>query len=381
MADHSFEAENSSANARGRRRHTTPARSQYPSTSFSTSSSYIFPQFSGPGRRAYPTPASPFATDDDKSWKGELSWQFEPSGWQENRDFGSAFSPWATTSVASTRSRIFRRSANDYYLSHTNGAFQSYGNSYQDFSRSGYDLVPTGRLELQSYVARGNHGGAFSERSYASHEHTRTRASPMLLSIKEGSAGNSGPLVDTDEMSIDHGVPRDMDRQIRLIDTYRDCNQEQDPRWFSVSHAYMDGGNVHASHDHKGHHDLGFADHSHHHHGDHSAMQGGLDHVPAFEEEDDDEEDEAVAPRSVGLFGLFRYSTMLDFVLIFFGCLGALINGGSLPFYSLLFGKFVNKLALGGEDKKKMMQEVDSVWFFFPYSLSFDLGYFIRIVI
>lgn len=373
MADHSFEAENSSA-TRGRRRHTTPARSQYPSTSFSTSSSYIFPQFRGPGRRAYPTPASPFATDDDKSWKGELSWQFEPSGWQENRDFGSAISPWATTSTASTRSRIFKRSANDYYLSHTNGAFQSYGNSHHDFSRSGYDLVPSGRLELQSYVA----GGAFSERSYASHEHTRPRASPTLLSIKEGSAGNSGPLVDRDEMSIDHGVPKDMDRQIRLIETYRDCNQEQDPRWFSVTHAYMDGGNVHASHDHhKGHHDLGSADHSHRHHGDHSAMQGGLDHVPAFEEEDDDEEDEAVAPRSVGLFGLFRYSTMLDFVLIFFGCLGALINGGSLPFYSLLFGRFVNKLALGGEDKKKMMQEVDSVWFFLLYSLSFDLGYFI----
>ncbi|KAH6790052.1 hypothetical protein C2S51_005058 [Perilla frutescens var. frutescens] len=287
MADHSFESKNSSANARGRRRHTTPARSQYVSTSFSTSSSYIFPQFWGPGRRANPTPASPFATDEDKSWKGELSWQFEPSGWHENRDFGSAFSPWATNSVSSTRSRIFRRSANDYYLSHTNGAFQSFANSHHDFSRSGYGPVPSGRLELQSYVERGGNGGASSDRSYASHDLTRPRTSPILSSIKEGSAGNSGPLVGRDEMSaIDHGLPKDMDRQMRLIKTYRDCKQEQDPRW---------------------------------------------------------------------------YATMLDFVLILFGCLGAFINGGSLPFYSLLFGKIVNKLALDKDDKAKMMHEVNNI--------------------
>lgn len=107
--------------------------------------------------------------------------------------------------------------------------------------------------------------------------------------------------------------------------------------------------------------------HNHHHNQQHDHHH----QVQAFEEEEDEEEeDEAVGPRSVGLFGLFRYAVMLDFVLILFGSIGALINGGSLPFYSLLFGKFVNKLSLGGTDKKKMMKEVDTVRIFRSFSIS-----------
>ncbi|KAG6397924.1 hypothetical protein SASPL_139374 [Salvia splendens] len=339
MADHSLEAENSPAFRRGRRRHTTPVRSEYVSTSsFSTSSSYVFPHLGGAGRVANPTPASPFATDGDRSWQGELSWQFEPSGWHENRGLGAAaFGPWATSPSATPRSRIFRRSANDYFMLRTYGGIPS-----RDFSVSGYDLTPQPqprRLELQSYIG------------------------PAMVAINEGS-GRS--LVD-ETASLDQ-VPGDMDRQMRLINMYRDLNHkhehEQDQRWFSVSHAYMDRNDLDHDHD--------LRDHGHDHHkvgcGD---LEGGGGHsMPTVvdyhdegegDDEDEEEEDEAVARRSVGLFGLFRYAMVLDFVLILFGSLGAFINGGSLPFYSLLFGKFVNKLALGGSDKDKMMEEVDTI--------------------
>lgn len=248
MADYSHEIEGS----HGRRRHTTPAWS---GVSFSTSSS-VFSHY----RRRTTTP------DDDRSWQGALSWQFQPSGWGENPDLGAAFSPW-------THSTIFKTTANDYYRSRINGGFQT---SFQDFSHSG--------------------------------DHIRPRGNPLF----------SG----------------DVDRQTRLIETYRDCNQHQDPRWFSVSHAYMDG-NAHKVHDHD-------------------------DYYGEQVEEEDDEEDEAVTQKSAGLFTLFRYSTSLDLILILFGCFGALINGGSLPWYSFLFGKFVNEIA-HTNDLEKMMKEVDQV--------------------
>ncbi|GFZ04329.1 hypothetical protein Acr_16g0009530 [Actinidia rufa] len=41
--------------------------------------------------------------------------------------------------------------------------------------------------------------------------------------------------------------------------------------------------------------------------------------------------DDVEPPRPVGLSRLFKYSTKLDMVLVILGCLGALINGGSLP--------------------------------------------------
>jgi hypothetical protein len=46
-------------------------------------------------------------------------------------------------------------------------------------------------------------------------------------------------------------------------------------------------------------------------------------------------------------------------VLVFLGCLGALINGGSLPWYSYFFGDFVNRIAKHSDDN--MMKEVERV--------------------
>lgn len=99
---------------------------------------------------------------------------------------------------------------------------------------------------------------------------------------------------------------------------------------------------------------------SHHYGGD--DQYNDSDKVSAYEEDDDDEGDGGPA-KSIGLLGLFKYSTEWDIFLVILGCLGALINGGSLPWYSHLFGEFVNKIAtesLNGENGQ-MMKDVEKV--------------------
>lgn len=390
MADHSFEFESSLAtNFRGRRRHTTPEPSQHMSISFSSSSSHLFSQYRTTRRRRNQTRTTPFATDDDRSWQGELSWQFEPTGWLENSNLGAALSPWsasAATAPSSGRSNFLMRSANDYYLSHTYGGFPNFTNKYHVNSYSSYDPMPSGRLELQSYAARENNESSIFVQSHTSGEHTGHGKSPILSTIKEGSPGNRGPLADEDNLSTtDYGILQDMDRQVRMIEAYRDLKQNQDPRWFSVSHAYINE-NAKNDHDHgmlPSNHHVGYTADENLKITDSSTYDNGhyacsprqstdnhnyrvdyeyIDHNAAFEEEDDGEE-EAVTPKSVGLFSLFRYTTKIDLVLIFFGCLGALINGGSLPWYSFLFGRFVNNLANGQDSisKHQMMKEVEQV--------------------
>ncbi|KAL0341806.1 UNVERIFIED_CONTAM: ABC transporter B family member 19 [Sesamum calycinum] len=383
MADHSFETDSSWMDVPQSPRHATPATSHHHhhhhiSTSFSSSSSYVSSQHRPPWTRRNTTPVTPFATDDDRSWQGELSWQFQPTGWQDSINLGAALSPWTATSATNPSRRIFRRSANDYYLSHTHRGFlQSFTNPYYETSHSGYN---PGRLELQSYVARADNGSSFFDRTYTSAEHA---GQPGTLSIiREGRPANK------DELSVaDYGASQDIDRQLRLIGAYGECKNHQDPRWFSVSHAYMNE-NVnddHEKHDHL-HHRLQHSGHGHEEHYSHQVCNnlegantsdryhshhdhlnradngyGDFDRGPAYVVEDDDE-DEALQPKSVGLFSLFRYSTMLDLVLMFFGLLGAFINGGSLPWYSFLFGDFVNKLARGQDnDKHQMMRDVNKV--------------------
>ncbi|PHU26903.1 hypothetical protein BC332_05235 [Capsicum chinense] len=70
-----------------------------------------------------------------------------------------------------------------------------------------------------------------------------------------------------------------------------------------------------------------------------------------------DEEDDTPAPNQVGLLSLFKYSTELDIVILLLGCIGALINRGSLPWYSYLFGNFINKIALD-KDKDQIIKDV-----------------------
>lgn len=67
--------------------------------------------------------------------------------------------------------------------------------------------------------------------------------------------------------------------------------------------------------------------------------------------------------RRVGVMGLLRYSTKWDVVLVMVGCVGAIVNGGSLPCYSYLFGELVRKI--GAEPfaahKTQMLRDVQQV--------------------
>lgn len=156
----------------------------------------------------------------DRSWQGELSWQFDPTGWRDNRNLSAALSPWTAADTSFTSapvgSRIFRRSANDYYLSRTNGVFQNFINPSYDHSYSGFQ--PSGRLELQSFDSRANEN-SYTSRNHVSHEYKgKPRKSPRLTTITEGtSAGKSGPLAVKDELqSIDYDRIEDFERQFQV---------------------------------------------------------------------------------------------------------------------------------------------------------------------
>ncbi|PON43566.1 ABC transporter [Parasponia andersonii] len=324
MADSSFEFHHSSSNSTHRQRrrrrrsrhHPTPASSHYASSSFTQLSSHY--TTSTPGRRfRHPTPAvTPFASDNDVSWQDEVSWQFEPAGWHENRSLGSVLSPW------SDQSNIVRRSANEYYLSRTNGAFRASTNQH-GYEYSGFH---GGRIELQSFVGRENNKSSFLGSGQKSKFHVK-----------------GGALASRDELSIiDYDIPE----------------EEED-------HHHVDV-HGHGMLSHKGH------DHGHGHGYDewHSASRhyGGTSDVDedGVSGSEEDEEDDEGPPNSVRLLSLFRYSSKWDIVLIVLGCLGALINGGSLPWYSYLFGEFVNKIAKDAleSDKTQLMKDVHKVCLF-----------------
>ncbi|CAI9114470.1 OLC1v1015199C1 [Oldenlandia corymbosa var. corymbosa] len=287
-----------------RRHHTTPVRYQPESSSFSTAR----PQHSRL-RPRIPAPTSPFAANDDRSWQGEVSWQFEPSGWRENHNnLSAALSPWAAASAASSpfgQSRIFRRSANDYYNRGTNNG----GGYSRSFVNQSYDAMPgpsssrRRRLELQSFAASENIDNGDSSFIPGVVQAGGNKKSPVK---------HNTPLSDKDELNAyDAGGERDNEftshhtphRPNLLDDHHRGNYYDQFHDNFDISH-----------------------------------------HL------------------NLGLFGLFKYSTKFDLILVFFGCLGSFINGGSLPWYSLLFGKFVNKIARESAiDKHKMMKQVDEI--------------------
>ncbi|KAL8230246.1 hypothetical protein R6Q57_000024 [Mikania cordata] len=252
MADHSsFEIESPN-------RHTSPAWS-HQSPAFSFSSSHT-------SHRARVPPTSPLT---DQSWQADISWRFEPTH-NHGSNLSAALTPFTSTPV----SRVFRRSANDYYLSR--GNFSSSSNINPSYDHS---YVSLGRIELQSHVAKKDKSATFA--------HTY----PVATSDHERHLGSN-----IDE--VISGDWKDLDKKYGYDD-----------------HKYEDG---------------------------------------------DDGEDEVAAPKQIGVLGLFKYSTKLDVILVIAGSLGALINGGSLPWYSLLFGLFVNKIALD-DNNDEMMKDVKRI--------------------
>ncbi|XP_054780989.1 ABC transporter B family member 19-like [Prosopis cineraria] len=335
MADSSFEIDyNSSSPYYPTRRHPpTAVSSRSTSRSFTEAASSRGNQNPRHGGRNK-SPAIPVLSDDDRSWQTEVSWQFEPTGWQEygNRNLGSIFTPWASSPTPSDRSRVFRRSANDYYLSRTSGfCRRSRFSVNSDSDVSGY-VIPAGRVELQSYVAEEKDDQ--NSKSY--------NGFSRLDIIKEGIIGSrkgkNSPLAEEDELSFtSFSVGQEPELSYTKRDSYGGFGQIVP---------------VHFSHGNGGY--------SHH----------GVDKFSGFREDGeedmdyDDVDDDLEPPKSVGLFSLFRYSTKWDIVLVILGCLGALINGGSLPWYSFLFGQVVNKISEQsgvGADKAQIMNDIETI--------------------
>ena len=119
------------------------------------------------------------------------------------------------------------------------------------------------------------------------------------------------------------------------------------------------GGNYHVGHDGPSSHGSQIYRSG----GDYTYSHHDIEKLSAYDEEgeEDMDEEDARPPKTVGIFSLFKYSTKLDLVLVFVGCLGALINGGSLPWYSYLFGDVVNKISEAENDKAQMMKDVERV--------------------
>lgn len=378
MADSSFDIDYSLTDRR--QRHTAPVSSRYASRSSSPLSSRHHKSSSNHATRRIrlPTPATPFARDDDMSWQGEISWQFEPSGWQDSRDLGAVLSPWTATTTP-LNSKTFRRSAHDFYLSRTSGGFRGFTNPCYDFSS--YSAVPSTRLVLQSFVKDNDSTLHSKEQNLGAHGKARKGKSTLKF-IKGGTSSRpASPLANEDELD-NYDTMEDVERQVHWSNADHHRHGHYDPHWHSVSRSYIkdDGDGVgrfdHSSISHGGRHQMrrkmdNFEDELQHRHRGHTTRQstsyhfGGVnDRCNDIEDNDDDDdddegEDEQVVAKPVSLFSLYKYSTKLDILLVILGCLGALINGGSLPWYSYFFGDFVNKIA--NESTDQMMKDVKKV--------------------
>ncbi|QHN98511.1 ABC transporter B family member [Arachis hypogaea] len=326
MTDASFESETEYYTPNHHKRYyPTPVshHNVFGSESFTMSTSQT-QRKAASSRRVRPNriPTTPFASDDDHSWQGEVSWKFEARGWQEySARMGSVLNLWPVDSPFE-HSRVFRQSANDYFLSQTS-RFKGHSGSTYHNEHSVY-----GRVELQSYVAGDS-------------DLSESRGFSKTKVIKERDSiirNKTSPLAKEDELS-----------------------------WIDYSISDKEIGGYHAEfsytkHDHRGKH------------GDSYRLPSavdkfgtpsyGVDKVTGYEydeegEEELDEED-AGPPKTIGLFRLFRYATKWDWVLVLVGCLGAFIDGGSLPFYSYLFGELVNKISQNGNNKQ-MMEDVEKI--------------------
>ncbi|KAL4180822.1 hypothetical protein AMTRI_Chr12g234290 [Amborella trichopoda] len=301
--------------------------------------------------------------ESDTSWQGEISWQFEPTGWARSNNLGAALSPWAGGTIEN--SRPFRRSAKDFYLPNVSDGFSGV---FRSFTNPSYDLSNTSmsfmgetprsrrrrRLELHSYVH-----GEEPVSSYGNSSRFRSgNRSPRFSKI--GIVGNSStgnlPLASRDELSIVRcaEIPKEEDEAIHMSEAIK---RGADHHTTNL-HTYEKPGHLH--------HQLMDSKHHSHLHTHHS-MHGDDDYDDDdddYDNDDDDDDDEVDGSKgaSIGLGSLFKYSSKMDLVLIFFGCVGALINGGSLPFYSFFFGQFVNKLAADSQNNKsQIMKDVNEI--------------------
>ncbi|WVZ23721.1 hypothetical protein V8G54_002265 [Vigna mungo] len=336
--DDSFSFDGDSFSSHQRRHYPTPASYHSVSGSFIPSSFHSDATSTTRTGRRNRVPTTPFASDDDHSWQEEVSWKFEATGWHHySTNYGSLLTPWAT-SPPSDHSRVFRRSANDFYLSRTSG--------FRGISSSSYEHSGYGRVELKSYVARDN------DHSYFDHG----LSTSGFIHQQSSRKSKSSPLAEEDELSmIDYSITEE-----RVISPIVNGHGLESPY---LKHGHGDyGGSCYVGHglpSYDGSHLSGSG-------GGYTYRHHDIEKHSGYDEEgeEDMDEEDASPPKAVGLFSLFRYSTKWDWMLVFVGCLGALINGGSLPWYSYLFGDLINKISEADKDKKQMMKDVEKICLF-----------------
>ncbi|CAI0418939.1 unnamed protein product [Linum tenue] len=236
-----------------------------------------------------------------------------------------------------------RRSAQDFYLSRTRGG-PGNGQSSSYYDRSG--ISASGRLPLQSY----KDGGDYAEDNNSLIVNVRDYDLPPIPPpppyVQEVSPQSRQLEAIRERQSREGSIDVD-------FAAGKNRGDRRESRWNSVSNAYAD---VPIS--------PGIPDRSY---GDFDRSGGGGgkyeddDYDYDDEEGEEEEEDEEGGRKLVGLIGLFKYSSKWDVFLLFLGCVGALINGGALPWYSFLFGNFVNKIAKDTSDQ--MMDDVREICF------------------
>jgi len=295
---------------------------------------------SGTHQRRRPGARSPFTTADnstsfaapvlvgrrgldDMSWQSSVSWQPDTS-WAQPHGLGAAIGPWAPAGSESASRRgpaLFRRTARDYYLSTRSRRIYRDRSSVARQPRAGGGK----RLELQSVVTDASRAIVVAPNtSFASNDDivsttTAVRTAAGLDSGDKAMVKHSGTY--NNAMSREVSFSRDNHDKLYVP-----------PRRDAPSFGY----------------DVSVASYSHSQRYDDGGGYGYDD--------DDDCEIEVRIGKPVSISGLFKYSTPLDILLLVLGCVGATINGGSLPWYSYLFGNFINKVV--NADKAQMMTDV-----------------------
>ncbi|RCV32767.1 hypothetical protein SETIT_7G029100v2 [Setaria italica] len=262
---------------------------------------------------------------DDMSWQSSVSWQPDTS-WAQPHGLGAAVGPWAPAESESASRRgpaLFRRTARDYYLStRSSRIYRDRSPVAQQQSRAGGGK----RLELQSVVTDASRAIVVAPNtSFASNDDAIVRTAAGRDSGDKSMVKYSGTY--NNAMSREVSFSRDNHDKL-----YVPPRQEAPSFGYDISVAsysrsqYLD--------DDDGGGDYGYDD-------------------------DDDGEIEVRIGKPVSISGLFKYSTPLDIILLVLGCVGATVNGGSLPWYSYLFGNFINKVV--NSDKAQMMKDVKQI--------------------
>ncbi|CAL5035263.1 unnamed protein product [Urochloa decumbens] len=272
---------------------------------------------------------------DDMSWQSSVSWQPDTS-WAQPHGLGAAVGPWAPAASESSASRrgpaLFRRTARDYYLSAQSSRI--YGDRSSVAQRPSHAASGGKRLELQSVVTDASRAIVMAPNtSFASNDDIVSTATGRV------SGDNNKAMVkysDTYHNAMSREVSFSRDNHDKLYvpprrDGLPSFGYDVSVASYSRSQYYGDEG---------GGGDYGYDD-------------------------DDDGEIEVRIGKPVSISGLFKYSTPLDIILLVLGCVGATVNGGSLPWYSYLFGNFINKVV--NSDKAQMMKDVRQISFYMVF--------------